>query len=196
MSGGISTVRAQRFVVLVVAAAVAVFLLLGGAARAQADTDVCSYSFSHPNQVTSKIHFGTKTIYNQDDSDQLVCSGDFGAPDGVELSGSAKCDIIASVYALANPAESWIGATDCALVTLSTGGGAKGVAEDALCGYLADAFGVGVGLFSAGATGNPAIGVAVWKGVTFFGNTAACVGSRTERRRHGVSSTSHSMRSP
>ena len=46
----------------------------------------------------------------------------------------------------------------------------------ALCGYLADTLGTGVGVFAAGATLNPGIGVAVWKGVTFFGNTAVCVG--------------------
>ena len=94
----------------------------------------------------------------------------------MHLSIAAECDTIAAVYDLADPADDGdIGTVACSVVSGATEGGGAAV-KDALCGYLADAFGTGVGLFAAGATANPVIGVAVWKGVTFFANTAVCVG--------------------
>jgi hypothetical protein len=145
------------------------------APSARAAQDVCAAAFPHPVQVTTKIRFGRKTVYNQDLSRELVCSGSFGAPDGVHLSLGAQCDIIAAAYDLTDPAATDIGTVACSLASVPHGG-AKAAVKDAVCGYLADAFGVGVGLFAAGASANPAIGVATWKGVTFFANTAVCVG--------------------
>ncbi len=125
--------------------------------------------------MTRRIRFGSENVYDQDLSRLLICDGSFGTPQGVHLSPSAECDFAAAVYDLANPADSWIGTTDCAAVAAATGGPVS-TATELLCGYLADTFGTGVGLFAAGATLNPGVGVAVWKGVTFFGNTAVCVG--------------------
>jgi hypothetical protein len=153
------------------------FVLLVGAVNAQralAGPDVCGLAFPHPLQVTRKIRFGTKTIYNQHLSRELVCSGSFGVPDGIHLSVGAECDIIAAVYGLADPGATDIGSVVCSLASAPTE--KLKATEDALCGFLADAFGTGVGLFAAGVTADPVIGVVTWKGVTFFTNTAVCVG--------------------
>ena len=169
----------RRLSYRVVACALCLLAVSAGCAisapSAQAAPDVCSAAFAHPLQVTRKMSFGTRTIYNQDLSRELVCSGSFGAPDGIQLSVGAECDIVAAVYGLTDPSATDIGTVACSLASASAGG-SKAAVEDAVCGYLADTFGVGVGLFAAGAAANPAIGVATWKAVTFFANTAVCVG--------------------
>lgn len=142
---------------------------------AAAREDPCTVAFPNQREETKRIRFGTENVYNEDLGRALVCSGSFGAPDGVHLSAAAGCDFAAAVYDLADPARSFIGTTDCAAVSAATNGPVS-AATGALCGYLADVLGTGVGIFAAGVTANPGIGVAVWRGVTFFGNTAVCVG--------------------
>ena len=144
-------------------------------ARAAQASDICSISFPHQREVTYRIAFGTKNIYNQDLSRSLVCSGAFGAPDNVQFSVGAYCDFVAAIFGAAAPQSDYIGSWFCAGATAATSG-IVSAGTGKLCGYLADVLGTGIGVFAAGVTLDPGVGVVVWRGATFFGSTAVCVG--------------------
>jgi hypothetical protein len=136
---------------------------------------LCSTLYPGQKRKTENIHFGKKTTWNWTGGADLVCTEAFGVPDGVHLTPAAICDLAAAGYGLVDPSKSFMSGTECFAVAAMTEGGASAV-KGALCGFLADTFGVGVGIFVAGATLNPEFGVPVYKGVAFFGNSAVCVG--------------------
>jgi hypothetical protein len=150
------------------------------AARAAASPDsMCRKAFPNGSSKTTKIRLGTKTVYNRHLSRELVCAGDFGMPDSVRPTMAASCDLAMAIAGLVYPAGSLYETWGCAGVSIQEKGWAGGsvdTAAGALCGYLAEALGVGVGVLSAGASANPVVGVAVWKGVTFVGDTVVCIG--------------------
>lgn len=152
---------------------------LGGASGTNdgAQEDVsCDAAYPHQAQKTTKIIGGRRTFHNADSSRALVCTGAFGAPEGLKLSPAAKCDIIAASYGLVDPKQGPLADAGCAAVAARSEG-LKSSAKGVVCGYLADTLGVGAGLFAAGVTRNPAVGVRTYKGVAFFGETTVCIGA-------------------
>jgi hypothetical protein len=172
-----SPLRLLAVAVLAVAA-----LALGGTPAHAASSSagaLCLKAFPHPFSRTSPIAFGKKTIYNRDLSRGLVCNGGFGAPDGYRPTFAAACDLAMAAYGVINPTESVFRTWGCTAPEIREKGwvrGALGSATGVACAYLADLLGVGVGVLAAGATANPVVGVAVWKGVTFVGDTLVCIG--------------------
>lgn len=139
---------------------------------------LCIRAFPAGFSRTSKITGGTKRVYDRNLSRNLVCSGSFGTPDGVYVTAGTACSIAAAITKTvvklppgAGGRIDWV----CFGVDLTTSG-AVSAGKSKLCGYLASAIGTGAGIFAAGATLNPAFGVGVYKGVTFFGEVAVCVG--------------------
>jgi hypothetical protein len=140
---------------------------------------LCNAANPHPFSKTYDIRFGTKTVYNRDLSRSLVCSGSFGAPDGYKATFAAACDLAMAAFGVIDPTESAFKTWGCAIPKIHEKGWVRGSFDagvSAACGYVADAVGVGVGVFAAGETLDPAIGVATYKGVAFVGDTIVCIG--------------------
>jgi hypothetical protein len=169
---------------ILLAAGAAIAALAVGSAPAQAASassadGLCLKAFPHPFSRTTSIAFGKKTVYNRDLSRSLVCSGSFGAPDDYRPTFAAACDLAMAAYGVINPAETAFRTWGCTAPEIHDRGWVRGslsAATGVACGYLANVLGVGVGMLAAGASLDPVVGVAVWKGVTFVGDTLVCVG--------------------
>jgi hypothetical protein len=144
----------------------------GGSTAAR--SDVCQ-PLGHQEQ-TSRSHVigGSRTTYNRAGSLFHICEG-FGAPDKVNFSPAMKCAILAAAATFGGPGINVATNRLCSAVSIVDdlrSGNWLGIPSGAACGYFADIFAGGVGVFTAGATAETGPG-AVAVGVTTYRAMAA-----------------------
>jgi hypothetical protein len=129
-------------------------------------TDPCIARYPSGLQKTKHIFGGSETLYDRQSSLLHVCAG-FGAPEGVSLSSSMQCALIAAAATYGGPVVNAGVSAGCNTGSIASSLGSShwlGAASGIACGYFSTIFATGVGLFAAGAsseTGPGAIAVGV-----------------------------------
>lgn len=116
--------------------------------------DICLSAYRNGGtQRTHSIFGGSETIYDRTASVYQVCGG-FGAPDSMQYSPAMQCALIAAVATYGGPVVNkgvaW-GCTAGSVIEDFRQGDWLGAAAGFACGFFAEVFAEGVGIFVAGA---------------------------------------------
>lgn len=132
----------------------------------------CMSRYPSGSRHTRHVFGGTETNYDRQDSLYEVCTG-FGAPEGLHLTQSMQCALIAAAATYGGPVVNAGVSLGCNTGSIASGfssGRWLGAASGVACGYFSTVFATGVGLFAAGATsetgpGAVAVGVNTYRGL-------------------------------
>jgi hypothetical protein len=123
----------------------------------------CMEAFGNGTQSSTGIFGGTEMNWDREASLYQVCEG-FGAPEGLTLSPSMQCALIAAAATYGGPVINVGVTTGCQVGSVASDiasgnylGGAAGLA----CDYFGEIFSTGVGVFAAGAASGTGPGAVV-----------------------------------